>query len=156
MSALEVAAAPILTPDPRQGPISGDDALALARWFAKTAVNLNVSQPFRLLVDAQARHGLATGIPSGFAVHLFRSEKQNGVFNWVQKSAGAAFCPQDQLGDVRRLMERTLVTHIRIADLVGVVVYTPESLRADEVHPESWRSSLCGLGLEADVLEVDR
>lgn len=133
MSALEVAATPILTLDPRNGPISSDDALTLARWFAKTAVNLNVSQPFRLLVDARARHGLATGIPSGFAVHLFRSEKQNGVFDWVQKSPDAAFCPHVQLGDMQRLVELTLVTHIRIADLVGVVVYAPELLRPEDI-----------------------
>lgn len=135
MSALEVAAAPILTQVPRQGPISGDDALTLARWFAKTAVNLNVSQPFRLLVDAQTRHALATGIPSGFAVYLFRSEKQNGVFDWVQKSPDVASCPYDQLGDIQRLMELTLVTHIRIADLVGVVTYAPDPLRPEDIVP---------------------
>lgn len=132
MSALEVAATPILTQVPRQGPIV-DDAITLSRWFAKTAVNLNVSQPYRLLVDAQARHGLAAGIPSGFAVHLFRSAKQNGVFDWVQKSPDAAFCPHDQLGDMQRRMELTLVTHIRIADLVGVVVYAPALQRPEDV-----------------------
>ncbi|WP_152364937.1 hypothetical protein [Microlunatus speluncae] len=133
MSALEVAVTPLLTLDPRQGPISGDDALTLARWFAKTAINLNVSQPFRLLVNAPARHGLATGVPSGFAVHLFRSEKQNGVFDWVQKSADAALCSPDHLGDMQRLIELTLVTHIRIADLVGVVVYAPELPRPENI-----------------------
>ena len=133
MSALEVAATPILTRDPRHGSISGGDALTLARWFAKTAVNLNVSQPFRLLVDPEARHGLATDIPSGFAVHLFRSERQNGVFDWVQKSPDLALFPQDQFDDLKRLMELTLVTHIRIADLVGVVAYAPEPLRPEDI-----------------------
>lgn len=163
MSALEVAATPILTRDHRQGSISGDDALTLAQWFAKTAVNLNVSQPFRLLVDAQARHGLATGIPSGFAVHLFRSEKQNGVFDWVQKSPDVAFCPREQLGDIQRLMELTLVTHIRIADLVGVVAYASEPLRPEDIvlrdavriyplseHAPTWES----LPVRKDYLDV--
>lgn len=133
MSALEVAVAPILTRYPRQGPISGDDALVLAQWFAKTAVNLNVSQPFRLLVDAQARHGLATGIPSGFTVHLFRSEKQNGVIDWVQKSPDMALCTHDQFSDVQRWMELTLVAHIRITDLVGVITYVPEPLQPENI-----------------------
>ena len=133
MSALEVAATPILTRGPRHGFISSDDALTLARWFAKTAVNLNVSQPFRLLVDSEARHGLATSIPSGFEVHLFRSERQNGVFDWVQKSPDLAVVPRDQLDGIQRLMEITLVTHIRIADLVGVVAYAPEPLRPEDI-----------------------
>lgn len=163
MSALEIAAAPILTRDHSDGPISDDDALTLSRWFAKTAVNLNVSQPFRLLVDAQARHGLATGIPSGFAVHLFRAERQNGVFDWVQKSPDMATCPSEQLGDIRRFMELTLVAHIRIADLVGVVVYVPEPLRPQDVvlcdatkiyppdeQPPTWES----LPVRQDYLDI--
>ncbi|WBL18779.1 hypothetical protein [Citricoccus sp. NR2] len=133
MSALEAAAMPILTQEPRQGAIPSDDVGVITRWFAKTAVNLNVTQPFRLLVEAQSRHGLATGIPSGFAVHLFRSAKQNGVFDWVQKSPEMALCPQDQQGDILKIMELTLVTHIRIADLVGVVVYAPKPLRPEDV-----------------------
>lgn len=137
MSALEVSAKPILTETPRCGSISDDAATILAWWFAKTAVNLNVSQPFRLLVDASSRHGLATGIPGGFAVHLFRVRKQNGVFDWAQKSPDAATCPQDQVSDMSRLMELTLVTHIRIADLVAVVVYAPQDLRSTDVMPSN-------------------
>jgi len=133
MSALEVSAAPILTQDPRRGEIAAEDAIILARWFAKTAVNLNVSQPFRLLVDKAARHGLATGIPDGFAVHLFRVREQDGVFDWAQKSPDAATCPQDRVSSMRRLLELTLVTHIRIADLVAVVVYARKPLRPADV-----------------------
>ncbi|HAP90880.1 MAG TPA: hypothetical protein DCR15_14625, partial [Arthrobacter bacterium] len=136
MSSLEVSAMPILTQSPRQGCITDDEATTLARWFAKTAVNLNVSQPFRLLVDRLSRHALATGIPDRFAVDLFRVRKQNGVFDWVQKSPDAASCPQAQLDGMQRLMELTLVTHIRIADLVAVVIHAPEPLLPTDVIPD--------------------
>lgn len=136
MSSLEGSAMPILTQIPRLGRISDDEAITLARWFAKTAVNLNVSQPFRLLVDAASRHALATGIPERFAVHLFRVRKQNGIFDWVQKSPDSASCPEDQLSGMRRLLELTLVTHIRIADLVAVVVHAPEPFQSTDVIPD--------------------
>lgn len=64
---------PILTQSPCRGRITDDEATILARWFAKTAANLNVSQPFRLLVDGPSRHALAISIPDRFAVI--------GVFN---------------------------------------------------------------------------
>ncbi|CCQ46133.1 hypothetical protein ARTSIC4J27_2093 [Pseudarthrobacter siccitolerans] len=135
MSLLEISAMPILTQSPCRGRITDDEATILARWFAKTAVNLNVSQPFRLLVDEPSRHALVS-VPDGFAVHLFRVRKQNGVFDWVQKAPDAASCSQAQLGGMRRLMELTLVTHIRIADHVAVVVHVPEPLRSRDVVPE--------------------
>ena len=133
MSALEVSATPILTQLPRSGPISEEEALILARWFAKTAVNLNVSQPFRLLVDATSRHDLAISVPDRFAVHLFRVREQNGVIDWVQKSPDTATYSGGPVEEVRRLLELTLVAHIRIADLVAVVVHAPEPLCSTDI-----------------------
>lgn len=137
MSSLERAVAPLLTASEPTGAITSGDAKTLARWFAKTAVNLNVSQPFRLLVDAQSRHGLATDVSNRFAVHLFRAREQNGVFDWVQKSPDLATAEGIPVDDLRRLIELTLITHIRVADLVGVVVHVPEGLNATDVEVAS-------------------
>lgn len=119
----------------RSGRITDDDAKILGRWFAKTAVNLNVSQPYRLLVDEQSRRALATGIPDRFAVHLFRVRKQNGVFDWVQKSPDTATYSGIPVDEVGRLMGLALVVHIRVADLVAVVIHAPEPLKTTDVVP---------------------
>ncbi|MFE7067185.1 hypothetical protein [Microbacterium sp. NPDC057658] len=133
MSALERAVTPVLTAPAPTGTITATEAETLARWFAKTAVNLNVSQPFRLLVDAESRHGLATEIPERFAVPLFRVRTQDGVFDWLQKSPEIATSGELGAEDVLRATELTLVTHIRVADLVGVVVHVPQGLRPTDV-----------------------
>ncbi|WP_185996144.1 hypothetical protein [Nocardioides campestrisoli] len=136
MSSLDASAQTILTRRPLRGRITDDEAAVLARWFAKVAVNLNVSQPYRLLVPAPSRHGLATGIPDQFAVHLFRVRRQNGVFDWVQKSPDSGVVPSGRVDEWQRLAALTLVTHIRVTDLVAVVVHVPEPLRSTDVRPD--------------------
>ena len=136
MASLEAATKPVLTRRPLRGRITPDEAEILARWFIKTAVNLNVSQPYRLLVDAPARHALATHIPDGFEVYLFRVRRQNGVVDWVQKSVDGGVVPAGMVDEFNRLTELTLVTHIRVADVVGVVVYRPTLLPLLDVAVE--------------------
>lgn len=144
MSSLEAAAKGILTRRPLRHRIPSDEAEVLARWFIKTAVNLNVSQPFRLLVDAPARHALATRIPERFAVYLFRVRRQNGMVDWVQKGVDSGLVPSEMVDEFSRLTSLTLVTHIRVADVVGVVSYVPAPVGtldvavdgADLIHPE--------------------
>jgi len=136
MASLEASAKPILTRLPLRGRITEEEAVVLARWFAKTAVNLNVSQPYRLLVEAPSRHALATHIPDRFAVYLFRVRRQNGVVDWVQKSPDGGIVPSDRVAEFSRLGGLTLVTHIRIADLGAVIAHVPEPLRSRDVLPE--------------------
>lgn len=136
MSALEVSATPVLTRATGPGSITDDEAFILARWFAKSAVNLNVSQPYRLLINKSSRHALAEHIPDRFSVHLFRVRKQNGVFDWVQKNPDTGSGPSDQIEEISRLISLTLVTHIRIADLVAIVIHTPDLVNPADVIPD--------------------
>jgi len=136
MASLEASTKPILTRKPLRGRITEGEAAVLARWFIKTAVNLNVSQPYRLLVEAASRHALATHIPDRFAVYLFRVRRQNGVIDWVQKSPDAGIVPSDRVDEFSRLGGLTLVTHIRIADLAAVIIHVPEPLRSLDAVPE--------------------
>lgn len=136
MASLEASAKPVLTAHPLRGRITEDQATILARWFIKTAVNLNVSQPYRLLVEATSRHALATHVPDRFAVYLFRVRRQNGVIDWVQKSPDFGLVPSDRVDEFAGLGQLTLVTHIRIADVVAVVTYVPEPLHWLDVLPE--------------------
>lgn len=136
MASLETSTKPILTRNSIHGRISVEEAAILGRWFLKTAVNLNVSQPYRLLVEAPARHALATHIPDRFAVYLFRVRKQNGIVDWVQKSPDGGLVPRELAPEFSRLAQLTLVTHIRIADVVAVIVHVPEPLAALDAVPE--------------------
>jgi hypothetical protein len=136
MASLEASTKPILTRHPLRGRITHDEAAVLARWFVKTAVNLNVSQPYRLLVEAPSRHALATHLPDRFAVYLFRVRRQNGLIDWVQKSPDAGIVPSGRVDEFSRLGGLTLVTHIRIADVAAVVTYVPEPLQTLDVLPD--------------------
>jgi hypothetical protein len=165
MSQVEERVRPILTASKRSGRFSPDDALALARWFAKTAAVLNVSQPYRLLFPASDRHALATGLPDRVAVRLFRSRRQNGLVDWVQGGHSGSLTPPGFPAEAARsLLERTLITHIRVADLVGVVILVPAPVHVDAVietntgSAKIWPTpSRCptwgGLPLRADYLD---
>lgn len=131
MSQVEDRVRPILTADRRLGRLTQDEAASLAHWFAKTAAVLNVSQPYRLLFPAGDRHKLATGIPDRATVRIFKARHQNGLVDWVQGAPSASFSPKGVPHEVARsLQERTLITHIRVSDLVGVVILVPAPLNA--------------------------
>jgi hypothetical protein len=134
MSVMEQRVRPILTREKRTGRLSGEEAFVLAHWFVKTAAVLNVSQPYRLLFPARERHSLANGLPLGATVRLFKSRRQDGLVDWVQGGhLGALSSSEVPEERVRGLLERILVTHIRVADLVGVVVLTPPPLQPESV-----------------------
>ncbi len=136
MASLEASTKPILIRDPLRGPITEEEAAVLSWWLVKTTVNLNVSQPYRLLVEASSRHALATHVPDRFAVYLLRVRTQNGVFDWVQKSPDFGLVPGDSIDEFSRLGALTLVTHIRIADIVAVITYVPKPLQWMDVLPK--------------------
>jgi hypothetical protein len=129
MSQLEDRVRPILTADKRTGRLTLDEAGVLAHWFVKTAAVLNVSQPYRLLFPARDRHALATGIPERAMARIFKARTQNGLVDWVQGAPSGSFSPKGVPNEVATsLQERTLMTHIRVGDLVGVVILVPAPL----------------------------
>src|SRR3954471_8448354 len=57
---------------PRTGVISASTQLILARWFAKTAVLIEVAETGATVTPPAARHGLKTGLPHAYEVYLAR------------------------------------------------------------------------------------
>lgn len=103
----------------------------------KTAAVLNLSQPYRLLFPTRDRHALATGIPDRATVRIFTARTQNGLVDWVQGPPSASLSPEGVPNEVARsLQERTLITHIRVGDLVGVVFLGPAPLSAAKAVDE--------------------
>lgn len=134
MSRIEERVRPLLTSSKRTGRLSPDDAVALAHWFTKTAAVLNVSQPYRLLFPARDRHALAAGLPNRVMVRLFRSRHQNGLVDWVQGGQSGSLTPSGFPTEAAySLLERTLISHIRVADLVGVVILVPAPVQVEAV-----------------------
>ncbi|KAA1426605.1 hypothetical protein [Nocardioides antri] len=125
MSELETTARPVLTESPRKGRLTRAEAEILARWFAKTAVVLNVSQNFRLLVEARDRHELAIGIPNNATVALMRLSPAAGkTVDWIQTSPMTALVPAAmEQAAVQRIIERTLQVNIQVGDLGAVVTF---------------------------------
>jgi len=136
MNDLEVAVRPLLSQLPQRGQMTRAEAEVLARWFIKVAVNLNVSQPYRLLIPEADRHELSTSIPPRFAVDLFRARRQDGCFDWIQGASVGFLLPSTlSVERLRSVCERTLSTNIRVTDLVARVIYLPAPLLAEKLVP---------------------
>jgi hypothetical protein len=98
----------------------------VAHWFAKTAVVINVSQNFRLLVPADQRHALAEGVPPGFEVYVGRAEKHKTHLDFKQNwNPGGWLVPSSNVREAMDLAERCYRCAIRIDDLIGLVLYAP-------------------------------
>lgn len=179
MSRLEARVKPLFLGDTTRGVISTDQAATLAWWFIKTAIVLNVSQPYRLLVDATCRHEVALGNLDRFTVGLFRVTKRDGLVNWIQGLTPAFIVPSGvATAQWSRLAEMTLVSQIRIQDLVAQVVYLPPPLDRsllsvdpssarplwpDRGQPVDWSTlplaeslgqSMCTVHIDPDVAEL--
>lgn len=131
MSRLEAHSQPLIS-----GSVRSLDAAAtftLARWFAKTAIVLNLSQTYPLVWQAEERHQLSNGLPDRLQVSLLRAERDD--VNWLQRHPSGMFTPgpvQDSLEPAFHLA----LTHecrIWIKDVVGVVVHRPWQLSACDV-----------------------
>ena len=110
MSGLEVVFRSGAFEQPRRGPLVDTTQAIIARWFAKTAVLLNVALAHGNLVEEPTRHALRRGLPVAFAVHLARR-------------------PQAPIKIEYRIAsgDGVLVTAIRLGELVGVVLYAEPS-----------------------------
>lgn len=123
MSDLESAARPYLLGEAAR--VSGPASAALARWFVKTAIVINVSQPYRLLWESHRRHRVRDGVPPNVRVWLHRAERPN--VNWMQgHPLDTALYPSDMdHAAVARLFGTIHYCSIHVGTLVGTVVAYP-------------------------------
>jgi len=93
------APAPVRQPAPPHGVLRAflslpvhlyHEQTILARWFLKTAIAINTSQNYRLLLPREVRHAVSTGMPSDVKVFLARhSDPKGGQLNFAQTSGAA-------------------------------------------------------------------
>lgn len=127
MSALEVLARPLLFPPSDRAVLTPADQTTLARWFLKTAIALNTSQNYRLLLPREVRHAVRLGMHADVKVFLARHhDPRAGLLNFAQ--GAQVMAPSMKGNDVPALlaaMTRVYGAAIAVGGPLGVVAYAP-------------------------------
>jgi hypothetical protein len=144
MSALEVAAVPILVSSDLSAPITPDDQGVLARWFLKTAAVLDSSHNYRLMLPAPVRHSAAGDPHPDVKVFLGQRALDGGKIEFGQQVGVAfGFAPTDRQAEFQALMAKGYACAIGVNDLLGIVAYAPPggwavpSVEAAQIWPTS-------------------
>lgn len=155
MSSLEVQVRPVLFPPSGRASLDATSQQILARWFIKTAVVLNSSQNYRLMVPTPARHALAHGIPSDFGVYLASHHQTDGQLNFGQTTGAMGVAHSEFVEEFQAASEQVYGCGLAIGDLLGVVIYAVPGAWANPTEPmiRIWPSSR-GLIRWADLPEV--
>ena len=135
MSSLEVQVRPVLFPPSGRASLDATSQQRLARWFIKTAVVLNTSQNYRLMVPTPARHALAHGIPSDFGVYLASHHQTDGQLNFGQTTGAMGVAQSEFVEEFQAASEQVYGCGLAIGDLLGVVIYAVPGAWAIPTEP---------------------
>lgn len=150
MASLESAARPYLLGEDKH--LTAEAILTLARWFAKTAIIINVSQPYRLLWHNTRRHQAQTRVPDNVAISLYRVAEPD--LNWRQGSQMSWHSVPSALDQMHTSTLHSGLTHvclIQVGTLVGVVVAYPWQLAASTLTMPGQLLWSHGAGHELDL-----
>ncbi len=123
------------------GTVDAPDQAALGWWFARTAIFLNTSTNYRVLVPAPERWALSEGPPASFAIHLAQMPGQTEPLMYAQ-GAPMVYAGTMSQAELKSWAERVFVCSVRVGDLVGSVSYAPSGVRVlrdelTEIFPRS-------------------
>ncbi|GAA1224477.1 hypothetical protein [Rhodoglobus aureus] len=150
MSQLEMDARPYLLD--KVAAVEGAAITILARWLAKTAIVINISQPYRLLWSSDRRHQVQTRVPDNLAISLYRVPVPD--LNWAQGASVSITVHHPDLDAVKIGNLSTNLTHlcrIQVGTLVGVVVAFPWQLAASTLLMPGQILWSRGTGFEVDL-----
>lgn len=124
-------------------------ATLIARWIAKTATTLNVSQQRRVLVPEAARHGLHNSkqLPVGWKVYIFDCPTEEPSITWIQ--GGAIFVP-NYTEDASDLLGRIYVCSLKLGSLGAVCYWNPpevKSIKPKQNYKQIWPKLEKGLSI---------
>ena len=107
----------------------------LAHWFAKTATVLNTAQNYRLMIPRGVRHAVKHGVPRDIGVFLGRMPKPPDQLAFAQQAGQVIGIVQAELADRGvELITQAYVCVIRVAEVVGAVVYAAPNVWAKPRH----------------------
>ena len=150
MSQLETDARPYLLA--QETLVAGEAIAMIARWFAKTAIVINVSQPYRLLWQDTRRHQVRDRVPDNLAISLHRVPEPN--VNWAQGShliTHTSPAGMDTLAVAKLTTELTHLCRIQVGTLVGTIVAFPWQLAASTLTMPGQVLWSHGAGFEVDL-----
>jgi len=105
--------------------------LLIARWAAKTATLINVSQQRRVQVPAAARHGLSdkTAMPKGWRAYAFScsSEGQTPI-GWTQGSPALALFGDSTEERVQQTLGNVFACTMKFSNLGLLVYWHPDTV----------------------------
>lgn len=111
---------------PRSPQITEDHARTIAHWFAKTAVILNTSQNYRLMIRRGVRHAVKHGVPRDMAVYLGRMPDPPDQLSFAQQAGQVVGIVRTDMLDVaEQYLSQAYVCVLRVVDVVAAVVYAP-------------------------------
>ncbi len=129
---------------PRVGAIDDESAPKLCQWFAKTAIVLNTSQNYRLMIPREVRHAVKHGVPRDMAVFLGRMPNPPDQLAFAQQAGSViGVLPADEAHLAVAYSERVYACVLRVEDVLAAVVYAPPGSWAKpcaqmtQLHPSS-------------------
>ena len=105
--------------------------LLFARWVAKTATLINVSQQYRLQIPAAARHGLQSqdSLPKGWRVYAFTlGIEESPVINWAQGTMPTFTAPESKMDELKKEAGNIFSCAIKINNFGAVAFWHPDSI----------------------------
>ena len=153
MSQLESAARPYLLG--HETVVKADAIAMITRWFVKTAIVINVSQPYRVLWGATRRHQAKWRVPDNVAVSLYRTPTPD--LNWMQGTALSTHlvpAPMNTIAVSTLITSLTHLCRIQIGTLVGAVIAFPWQLSASTPTTPGQLMWSHGTGSEVDLSEL--
>jgi hypothetical protein len=133
--------------------VAGEAVATLARWFAKTAIVINVSQPYRLLWHNTHRHQVRDRVPDNLAISLYRVSEPD--VNWAQGSSmlthSVVPAEMDTFAVSKLTGELTHLCRIQVGTLVGTIVAFPWQLAASTLTMPGQMLWSHGAGFEVDL-----
>lgn len=132
---------------PRVRVIDDASAPSLSQWFAKTAVVLNTSQNYRLMIPRAVRHAVKHGVPHDMTVFLARMPKPPDQLAFAQQAGQViGIVPAEEAHLAPAYFERVYACPLRVDDVLAAVVYAPPGSWAKpcaemtQIHPWSGSS----------------
>lgn len=103
------------------------DHILFARWIAKTATIINLSQFSKIQIPEHARHGLSKidKLPEGWKIYLYKCEDDPICITWSQGCIPYILKNKITTEEISSISNMFFCCSIRIMNFIGVAFWTP-------------------------------
>jgi hypothetical protein len=131
MNELDTAFKPVFLGDVNA--VLEKEPLLVARWIAKTATLINISQQRRIQVPAVARHGLSNkdGMPKGWRVYAFScSSEGSSPIAWTQGAPIYGILPKEATAEnkAQATLGNIFICSLKLSNFGAVAYWQPDGV----------------------------